>query len=89
MTGVSPDTRGNDTLTEDILMRFIVFGHPLFNEIYLKLHPMMEQPTSSKWILDLIKSSAAFIVGIIVNLFSGRRLRGASLGRLGRLLVSR
>ena len=68
--GVSPDARDVDILTEDYPMRFAVRGHPLLNEESLKVHQIVGQPTTEEWELNLIKSSAAPIVGIIANSFS-------------------
>lgn len=66
--GVDPDARDVDILTNDMPMRFAVAGHPLLTRDELPAHPIIGQETDD-WEINVIKSSAAPVVGIIANSF--------------------
>ena len=66
--GVDPNARDVDILTNDMPMRFAVEGHPLLTRDELPAHPIIGQETD-EWEFNVIKSSAAPIVGIISNSF--------------------
>ena len=65
---VDPSARNIDILTNDMPMRFVVVGHPLLIKDELPTHPIIGQETD-EWEINVIKSSAAPIVGIISNSF--------------------
>ena len=70
--GVDPNARDVDILTNDMPMRFAVVGHPLLTQDELSTHPIIGQETDD-WEINVIKPSAAPVVGMVSNSFSNPR----------------
>ena len=68
---VEPDDRDFDVETDDLPMRFAVEGHPNLTKEQLPTHPILGQRETLDWEINVIKSSEAPIVGVIVNSFKG------------------
>ena len=69
--GVAPDARDVDLLSDDLPFRFFVIDHPRLNSSTLLDHPIRGRETLG-WEINVIKSSAAPVVGVIADSFRNR-----------------
>ena len=65
-SGVSPEARDVDLLSDDLPIRFLVVDHPKLNKAELLSHLIRGRETVG-WEINVIKSSAAPVVGVIAN----------------------